>query len=232
MRAREVKKPHQAACGERFASLDISGAKLAGYNLVVVFEELPIGAILHEMARRLLPEHPSPLITEIPDQLLTVIYPQRQIQCQFANRRVDVRDRRGMDPATEPFSTVAINAVEAATTASGKPVVAYGYNFDVHLPLQGDDPAVFLKARFLTDPNKLGQAFGGDVKTVGIKASIHRSDSQANFDIEPLLDGQTGLIKAHVNYHYERRKPPAQATELVTQIQERYQEFLTALQRL
>ncbi len=229
--ARRAKKPQKAATAERFALLDTSGAKLTGYNLVVVFEELRFGAPLNELARRLLPGHPAPLITEIPDQVLAVIYPERQIQCQFANRRVEVRDGRGVDPGIDPFGTVAINAIEAAARASGKPIVAYGYNFDVNLSLGEDDPATFLRSRFLKDPHTLSQAFGGEVKAVGIKASIHRSDCEANFDVEP-LDGKIGLVKAHVNYHYEGKSPPQQADMLVTQIRERYNEFLQALRQL
>ena len=231
MRA-EVKRPRRAAHVEEYPRLDTSGVRLASYNFVVVFEELPIGAVLHELARRLLPEHPSPLITEIPDQLLAVIYPERQLQCQFANRRVDVRDGRGVEPGIEPYGTVAINAVDSAKRASGKGIVAYGYNFDVHLPLPGDDPASFLKARFLSDPQKLGRAFDGDVRSVGVKASIQQADRQANFDIEPLADGGRGLIKARVNYHYEGGEPPLDAQALVTQVRERYEEFLAALGRL
>ncbi len=183
------------------------------------------------MTRRLFPGHPSPLITEIPDQLLAVVYPERQIQCQFANRRVDVRDGRGLDPGTDPFAMIAINAIEAARHASGQDIIAYGYNFDVNLPLEGDEPAAFLRMRFLNQPQRLGEAFGGEVHRVGISASVQRGQSQANFEIAPLGDG-TGLLAARVNYHYEPGQPPENIESLSTEVRDRYGEFLAALERL
>jgi hypothetical protein len=211
--------------------LDTADARLVGYNIVVVLEELRFGAALNELARRLLPGHPSPLITEIPDQLLAVVYPEKQIQCQFANRRVEVRDGRGVDPGADPFATIAIKAIEAASAASAKGTVAYGYNFDVHLPMTGSDPSTFLKDRFLTKPDQIANAFAGVVKLVGIKATIDRQGSLVNFDLEPAGDG-IQAIKAHVNYHFEPGEPPVDAGVMESEMRDRYAEFLAALERL
>lgn len=223
-----ARKSARAAKG---VHLDTADARLVGYNIIVVLEELRFGAPLNELARRLLPGHPSPLITEIPDQLLAVIYPDKQIQCQFANRRVVVSDARGVDPGTEPFATIAIKASEAASTASGKGTVAYGYNFDVYLPLTGSDPSAFVKDRFLTKPGQIAAAFSGDIQMVGIKATIRRHDCVANFDIEPAGDGMQA-IKAHVNYHFEPGEPPRDSGAMESEMRDRYQEFLAALERL
>jgi len=211
-------------------SVDTRNASLIQYNIVVVFQELRFGQVLYELARNLLPGHPSPLITEIPNQLLVVVYPDRKLQCQFANRRVEVRDNRDVGPGTEPFSQVAVKAVEAASQASGCNIVAYGYNYVVQLPI-GQDPGQFIRTRFFKSPETLGDAFGGEVGSVGIKASIKLADCKAIFDIEPVPD-RPELIKAHANYHYERTKLPTDANALTEEIQQKYDEFKAAMERL
>lgn len=215
---------------DEVSSVDTRNAKLIYCNVVVVFRELRFGQVLYELARKLLPEHPSPVITEIPNQLLVVVYPERKLQCQFANRRVEVRDNRGIDPGSDPFSSVVMKAVEAASEASSAPIVAYGYNYDVQLPI-GQDGGQFIRARFFQKPEDLSHAFEGQVGNVGIKAAIKLADGQANFAIEAVPD-QPNLVRAHINYHYEERTRPPDATALTEEIQQKYDEFKAAMERL
>ena len=212
--------------------VDTRSAALAYYNVVVVFRELKFGPILSELARKLLHGHPSPLITEIPNQVLAVVYPDRQIQCQFANRRVDVRDSRGTTPGAEPFPQVVINAVNAAREASGAQIVAYGYNYELDMPLGEGDAGAFLRTRFFKQPGEIGEAFGGTVGAVGISASVALPGGwQANFDIGPIQE-RAGYAKAHVNYHYDSGEPPSEPGALVEEIEQKYREFRAALEQL
>jgi len=212
--------------------VDTANATLVYYNIVVVFRELKFGPMLSEPARRLLEGHPSPLITEIPNQVLAVVYPDRQIQCEFADRRVKVTDGRGTEPGAEPFAQVVINATQAAGRASAAQIVAYGYNYELHIPVGEEDAGAFLRTRFLSEAAKIGQAFGGTVGPVGISASVRLADDcQANFGIEPIPE-RPGYAKAHVNYHYEGKSPSLQSDELSAQAREKYQEFRAALGRL
>lgn len=212
--------------------MDTRNAALASYNIVVVFRELKFGRVLSELARKLLQGHPSPLITEIPDQVLAVVYPDRQIQCQFANRRVDVRDNRGTTPGTEPFPQVAINAVNAAREASGAEIVAYGYNYELDMPLGEGDAGAFLRTTFLKRPSEIGDAFGGTVGAVGISASVTLPGGcRASFDIGSIPE-RPAYAKAHVNYHYERMEPPTDAGALAEEAEHRYGEFRAALEKL
>ena len=212
--------------------MDTRSAVLADYNIVVVFRELKFGRVLSELARKLLHGHPSPLITEIPDQVLAVVYPDRQIQCQFANRRVDVRDSRGTTPGAEPFPQVVINAVNAAREASGTKIVAYGYNYWLDVPLGEGDAGAFLRTTFLKRPSEIGDAFGGTVGAVGISASVTLpSGCRANFDIGPIPE-RSAYAKAHVNYHYEEKEPPSDVEALAEEAERRYDEFRAALEKL
>jgi hypothetical protein len=212
--------------------MDTRSAALAYYNIVVVFRELKFGPVLSELARKLLHGHPSPLITEIPNQVLAVVYPDRQIQCQFANRRVDVRDSRGTTPGAEPFPQVVINAVDAAREASGEKIVAYGYNYELDMPLGEGDAGAFLRTTFLKRPGEIGDAFGGTVAAVGISASVTLPGGcQATFGIGPIPE-RVGYAKAHVNYHYDSDKLPSDPVALAEEVERKYQEFRAALERL
>jgi hypothetical protein len=219
----------QSAGGHR---VDTTNATLAYYNIVVVFPDLKFGPALSELARKLLHGHPSPLITEIPNQVLAVVYPDRQIQCQFANRRVDVRDSRGTTPGAEPFPQVVVNAVDAAREASGKEPVAYGYNYELDMPLGERDAGAVLRTTFFKRPSDIGDAFGGTVGAVGISASVTLPDGcQANFEIVPIPE-RAGYARAHVNYHYESGKPPSDPAALTQEVERKYDEFRVALDRL
>jgi hypothetical protein len=211
--------------------VDTRNATLAYYDIVVVFAELRFGPVLSELARRLLPGHPAPLITEIPNQVLAVVYPDRQIQCEFANRRATVRDSRGGQPGAEPFGQVAINAVGAAREAGAPRIVAYGYNYELHMPLGNGDAGAFLRTRFFRQPDEIGQAFGGRGGPVGIGASVTLSDCEVKFDIAPIPE-RSGYAKAHVNYHYEGREPPPDAEALAEEAGRRCNEFRAALEKL
>jgi hypothetical protein len=211
--------------------VDTRNATLAYYDIVVVFAELRFGPVLSELARKLLPGHPAPLITEIPNQVLAVVYPDRQIQCEFGNRRAKVRDSRGGQPGAEPFGQVAINAVGAAREAGARSVVAYGYNYELHMPLGNGDAGTFLRTRFFRQPDEIGQAFGGKGGPVGISASVMLADCEVNFDIAPTPE-RSGYAKAHVNYHYEGKEPPPDGAALAEEAERRYDEFRAALERL
>lgn len=214
--------------GER---VDTRNATLARYSIVVVLRELRFGPVLNELGRKLLPGHPSPLITEIPNQVLAVVYPDRQIQCQFANRRVDVSDTRGATPGADPFPLVAINAVAAAREASGAGIVAYGYNFELHMPLGDGDAGTFLRTRFFKNPTDIGDAFGGTVGPVGIAASVTLPDCAINFDIGPIPE-RAGYARAYVNYHYEPGTPPSDPGALTEEVDRKYEQFRAALEKL
>lgn len=212
--------------------MDTANATLVYYNIVVVFRELKFGPVLSELARKLLHGHPSPLITEIPNQLLAVVYPDRQIQCEFANRRVKVTDGRGTEPGAEPFAQVAFSATNAASQASAAEPVAYGYNYELHIPVGEQDAGAFLRARFLRQHNEIGEAFGGTLDAVLIGASVRLAhDRQANFDIEPIPE-RPGYAKAHVNYHYDKKSPPLGAEALTAEVRQKCDEFRAALERL
>jgi hypothetical protein len=212
--------------------VDTANATLVYYNIVVVFSELKFGPVLSELARKLLHGHPSPLITEIPNQVLAVVYPDRQIQCEFANRRVKVTDNRGTEPGAEGFAQVVVNATNAVTHASGAEIVAYGYNYELHIPVGDQDAGAFLRARFLRQHNEIGQAFGGSVEGVLIGASVSLGhDCQANFEIQPIPE-RPGYAKAHVNYHYDKKSPPLELETLGAEARQKCDEFRAALERL
>ena len=214
--------------------MDTSSARLSGYNFIVVFRELRLNEALLTHARRLLPALPNPLVTEIPNQLIGVVYPDHAIQCQFSNRRVDVRHTpRSEVVGEEPFCDVALAAVERARESGSQDVVAYGFNYDVLMQLRDyDRPGQYIVSRFLANPSLLAATFGGNVVDGGVKVIIAGNDCQVNFDLESIPPDAPNLLRVHVNYHFADQSPPNGAAELCELMQEKHQDLFRALQAL
>jgi hypothetical protein len=212
--------------------MDTSSATLTSYNFIVVFRELRLNDMLLTHARRLLPTLPNPLVTEIPNQLIGVVYPDHSIQCQFANRRVEVRhtSRSGL-VGEAPFCDVAVAAVERARESGSRDTVAYGFNYDVLLG-NYDKPGQYITARFLADPNLLAAIFGGSIEDAAVKITVGTSDCRVNFDLEGVPPDAPTVLKAHINYHFADPSPPNDASELCQLMQQKHGDFFRALQAL
>lgn len=214
--------------------MDTSSATLRAYNFMVVFRELRLNETLLTHARRLLPTLPNPLVTEIPNQLIGVVYPDQSIQCQFANRRVQVThtSRTGL-VGEAPFCEIAIAAVERARESGSQDIIAYGFNFDVLFRELRNyhSPGQYI-ARFLVDPNLLAGIFGGSVEDAGVKVTIGTTDCQVNFDLEGVPPEAPTELKAHVNYHFASPSPPSDASELCRLMEQKHGDFFRALAAL
>lgn len=213
--------------------VNVDQAQLIEYNMVAVFKELRYTQVLSELARRLLPDHPAPLITEIPGQLLAVVYPDRRIECQFTNRRVLVTDKRSVTPGENPFGLVTLNALEAVSRSSGgdQAIVAYGYNYVLRLKEAG--PTHYISTRFFSDTTKISHAFGGELQSIEFTAavSIATAHCLASVTLRPAPNAAE-VIEATVNYHYDGQSPALSAEEISRQVATKYDEFAQALRQL
>lgn len=209
--------------------VDIAKASLVVYNIVVVFRELRFTDLLRTAVRQLLPAYPNPLITEVPNQLIGVLYADQQIECQFANRRVEVRDRRGLVGAT-PFCEIAVAATQKAVESGSQPIVSYGFNYTMLIPLEADSRAGQYVLKYLSEPERLGEAFGGKVTDVGINATVE-ADCEVNFDLGGVPDA-SNMLKAHGNYHFKDAEPPGEADKVRVALEAKYEDFCRALNAL
>jgi hypothetical protein len=209
--------------------MDTSSATLRAYNYIVVFRELRLNEMLLTSARRLLPALANPLVTEIPNQLIGVVYPDHSIQIQFANRRVEVRHASEL-VGEAPFCEIAIAAVQKARDAGNQDVIAYGFNFDVLFTQLRDyhGPGQYI-AKFLADPSLLAAIFGGSVEDAGIKVTIRTTDCQVNFQLEGTPPEAPTALKARVNYHFTDQPPPNDPSDLCRLMEQKYGDFFRAL---
>lgn len=209
-------------------------AKPIEYNIVVVFKEMRFTQVLDELAIKILPEHPAPLITKIPGQLLSIIYPDRNIHCQFANKRVQVSDKRGLTPGEHPFGLIASGAIKAAYYPAEKredKIVSYGYNYAINL--KQNEATSFISSRFFSNCDKIQNVFKGNLRSVGFETNIFIS--QKNCLAKFVLNSQAGIsdiIIATINFHYESQIPPDTAEEINQQATSQYDEFFQILEKL
>lgn len=211
--------------------MDIGNARLTLASVVVVVPELRFGAVLSELARKVWPAHPAPLITEVPDQVLTVVYPDRQLQCQFANNRVEVKDSRGVAAGSDPFPLVAVNAFKALYASSGENITAHGLNFELHVPISGHTPPGFVQGEFFLNPQqRIADPFGAQLADLGFIAIMDRPDCRIQLLVEP--SKFEGSLRVHANFHFEGRPPPLEEGEFRISFEREYESFKEALSRL
>ena len=214
----------------RRKGMDTNSARLALYNVVVVFRELRLSELLRKSVRELLPTLPPPMITELPNQLLAIVFPDLQVDCQFANRRLHANDRQAGEVGRQLFCEIVVAAVSRAKEAGNQTINAFGLNYDVLVPMTTYERAGQYVEKYLAERSGIAAAFGGSVTNAGIKTTI-RSDCEVNFDLEALSD-QPQILKAHVNYHFDGQEPPADAPGLHELIADKYQAFFRALAAL
>lgn len=200
------------------------------YNIIVVFRELRLTELLRQHVHGLLAGLPPPIITEIPNQLLALAFPDHQIECQFANRRLEVRDRRGQEVGRQLFCEIAVAALAKVKESGSQDVNAYGLNYDVVVPVTGHDRAGAYVSTYIGDLSRIEGAFGGSVTDVGIKATIE-GECEINLSLEALPD-RPEMLKAHVNYHFASPNVPADAQSLQALIQRMYEALFRALRTL
>lgn len=208
--------------------MDVANGRLTLASVVLVVPELHFGAVLSELARKLWPAHPAPLITEIPGQALTVIYPDRRLQCQFSNNRVEVKDERGVSPNTDPFALVATNAFKAVFESSGDKTVAHGFNFELHVPVEGQTPPDFMKARYFHNPQQqIADPLGAQLAGLGFIAAMERADCRIQLLVEP--SKIEGCLRVYANFHYEGAPPSQDESLFGTAFEREYEAFKEAI---
>ena len=214
--------------------MNIENAKLIHYDMVVVFSDLRFGQVLNELAKKIYPNHPSPLITEIPKQLLSIIYPDKNIQCQFANKRLQISDKRGAVPGEDPFSMIAVGAIEAATYPEKKEkIIAYGYNYLVQLKQKNPTDYIkdhFFSANFTQIESKV---FTGTIQNLGFNTiiSVPKINGIVTFTLTS-QDQNSDIITSQINFHYSNGNPPTTLDDINHQVTSQYDDFLKALREL
>jgi hypothetical protein len=211
--------------------METANARLTLASVVVAVPELRFGAVLSELVRKLWPAHPAPLITEVPGQVLTVIYPDKQLQCQFANNRVEVTDSRGLAAGADPFPLIAVNAFQALYTSSGDKTVAHGFNFELHVPVVGHTPPSFVHGRFFLNPQQnIADAFQAQLSELGFIAIMDRQGCRIQLLVEP--SKLQASLRVHANFHFEGASPPLKEDEFRDTFEREYESFKDALSRL
>lgn len=196
--------------------------KISQKNIVVVYEALDISAISRDGVRKIL-DNAEPLLNDFPGALI-VTYQPANIQCIFANRRVQITDFNSTLP-TESLIPKLTKKV-AALIKDGK-LVAYGFNFIFNLSSPDvEQPGLFLKKIFLPESKVIEQKLTGTIKEFSPTFKFPRKDVIYTFTLVPEEAASTAqegskssTIRAQCNVHYGKKKLPS----AIKQLQEEFE---------
>jgi len=200
-------------------------AVIAQTNITLVYESLSTSTIDLNRLRKELVGGLSPVITEIPDNAIALMYPQLQIGCMIGNNRVQVNDGSQEPVGSRPISAV----VHAAHNIIGSKLIAFGFNYEVLAVFDQDDLPASFKARFLCNPEDLEARLGGTIHNVGLRLNYRRESVACQLVLEPV---EISKLRAHLNVHFESVNQLPEANQLNASFQQEFDNFMQVLKAL
>jgi hypothetical protein len=195
-------------------------------NITIVYEKLDLEALDQNALRRDLVEGVAPVVTEIPNEMIALMYPQLQIACLLGDRRVRVNDGSQLPIEERPVAAIAV----AADKLVNSKVVAYGFNYSAVVSLKGvETPGVFLKDRFLQDPDGIEERINGVINAVSLRLLYSQDHTAYQLTVEPEANDR---IKVHLNAHFEKPDALPDTETLQALFKREFETFLTTLKVL
>lgn len=174
-------------------------------NITVVFDHLELSAISRDRLRELLPGEPAPILADVPDDMISVVYPGLQIAGTFGNRRISFDDMREREIGTSPLPALTL---AAAHLIQAPRVRAFGFNYDITASIENvDDVGVFFIDRLLKRPNQIEARVGGTLRGLSMRLNYEREGVRYTLRIEPLEVGAPTLV-SHFNAHFAQNELP------------------------
>ena len=204
---------------------------LTSKNITVVFETLDLRKISIDQLKQVGgPAIPSPRVLEIDDNTLVAIFDATQTIAEIADRRLRVTDR---SPTTTEGTSLP-DLVIALVNLFPFEMIAYGFNFDVIVELEGtEDSNLFFRDRFLV--KRLHSNLLAGLQTIGLETKL-RLMSSVGTQYELKIVPGTGpdnrpTALCSLNEHYEEPELPNQ-DNLRQLLVDNYQTLLDMLQNL
>lgn len=204
--------------------MELQDLSILQTNMTIVYAALDLESISRDALRRLLPDQPRPIITDLPD-ILAIIYPQVELACMIGDRRIRANDGSRESVGKRPLVRLALAASETAKDAD---IAAYGFNFDITGCLADIENAEeYLKAKLLANVDELQAALGGSLGALVPRLRYVRDSVSYDLVIEPSPQG-TNEIKAHINAHFAQMQLPDEGA-LDESLRQEYEYFISTL---
>lgn len=169
-----------------------------GSNITVVLDRLDIATVSRDKIRAALAQV---VLMDTPD--LVIVMAPAGIVIQIAERRIIVADQTQSEPGKVDIWTPTLAAVSAVTDSK---VVAYGFNYDFGVTLEGvNESDVHLTKLLLPTAEALRQALGAETLTASPRMIYHRGPTQYDIRLEPAGGPK---LRAHLNVHFADKPLP------------------------
>lgn len=185
--------------------MNIERIEVQRTNITVVFDRLELSAISRDGLRELLPGEAPPIVTDVPDELISLVYPTLQIMGIFRNRRIAFDDtgQREIDRSLLPSLTLS-----AAHLIRGPRVVAFGFNYVITAVVKNvDDFGMFLVDRLLKGRNRIEARLEGTLRGLSLRLNYEREGVRYTLRVEP-TDIGAAVLRSHFNAHFAQDKLP------------------------
>lgn len=186
-------------------SLNIEGIEVQRTNITVVFNRLELPEISRDALRELLPAETSPILTDVPDELISLVYPTLQIIGTFANRRISFDDsgQRQIDNSLLPALTLS-----AVRLVRGPRVMGFGFNYMIVAKIKNvDDVGMFFVRRLLKGRNRIERGLDGTLRGLSLRLNYERQGVRYTLRVEPIEVG-AAVLRSSFNAHFARDELP------------------------
>lgn len=183
--------------------MDVESNVAIGTNITVVFETLDLEQVSRDELRSSLAELGRPVLTEIPDQMIALVYPEANVACVIGNRRIRVDFRKEGELGEDKVSHI---ASQARLVLAGLSMVAYGFNFDSVVTVVGPTSAEeHLKSVLVANSIELEAKLRGRLGATTIELGYLRDGKECTLRLQPISGRQ---IRAHLNVHFATSELP------------------------
>jgi len=144
----------------------------------------------------------------------------------LGDRRVRINDGSQLPLGERPIAAIAV----ATDKIVNSKVVAYGFNYNVVVSLKNEkNSGVFLKYRFLKDPEGIEKRINGTIQAISLRLLYNRDRTVYQLTIEPEVSDR---IKAHLNAHFEKPDALPDAETLQASFKREFETLVTTLKVL
>ena len=196
--------------------MDIESNVAIGTNMTVVLEVLDLDQVKRDELRASLGELGSPVVTEIPDQIIAFVYPQENAACIIGDRRIRANFSKEPQLGLEKVSYI---ITQARQVLSAFTMVAYGFNLDTVATTVGPvSSEQQLKSALVHNPQALEAKLRGQLGAVGVQLAYVRDQWEYTLRLQPISERQ---IRTALNVHF----PVSELPTLELLIQSAVSEF-------
>lgn len=205
--------------------MKLTSWQLQETNIMIVYDNVDFKSISRDGLLTMLEGAEKPLLAELPEGLIALLYQQAGIRCTIDARRVRIDDTGVMEIERRPLGYMVEIATQSRKLLAGSNIGAYGFNYRVAARIERvEDTGRYLRDMFLSERWQAAQAIGGTIESIGIQMQVTPVDGfEYNLNLHA-ADYDRGVLVIGMNVHHRANEIPP-AREMQDAMRERYLEL-------